>query len=127
LILQALALIALAVAAAKPATRGKAIEGDHVAIVIDTSASMAAQDPVAGKTRIDLAKETAHEIVASLPPGSDALILDAGRDTRIALPPDRDTRRMHDAIDKLRAREVEGDLASALALAVGRLSQLGGK
>lgn len=127
LILQALALIALAIAAAGPATRGKTLEGDHVAIVVDTSASMAAQDPTSGKTRIDLAREIAHDIVRSLPPGSDALILDAGRDTRIALPPDRDTRRMHDAIDKLVAREVEGDLASALALAVSRLSQLGGK
>jgi len=127
LILQALILILLAIAASRPATRGKAVDGDHVAIVIDTSASMSALDPEAQVARIELAKQAAHAIVDSLAPGSDALILDAGRDTRIALPPDRDTRRMHDAVDKMGAREVEGDLAAAVALAVGRIGQQGGK
>jgi hypothetical protein len=36
LILQVLALVALAVALARPSSRGGAIEGDHVAIVVDT-------------------------------------------------------------------------------------------
>lgn len=127
LILQALALIALAVAAARPATLGKALSGDHLAIIIDTSASMSAIDPEANKPRIELAKDAAHELVRSLPPGSDAMILDAGRDTRVALPPDRDTRRMHTAIDGLAARDVEGDLADAIALATNRLKQVGGQ
>ena len=127
LILQALALIALALAASRPATKGKTLTGDHVAIIVDTSASMSAQDPQSGKARIDLAKETAEKLIAGLPPGSDAMILDAGRDTRIALPPDRDTRRMRQVVGKLTARSVEGDLGAAIALAVGRLKQLGGK
>jgi hypothetical protein len=126
LILQLLALALLAVAAARPATLGKALSGDHLAIIVDTSASMSALDAKANKTRIELAKEAAHELVRSLPPGSDAMILDAGRDTRVLLPPDRDTRRMHDAIDKLDARDVEGDLGSAIALATNRLKQVGG-
>ncbi len=126
LILQALALIALAVAAARPATLGKALSGDHLAIIVDTSASMSALDPKADKTRIELAKDAAHELIRSLPPGSDAMILDAGRDTRVLLPPDRDTRRMHEAIDRLRVRDVEGDLASSIALATNRLKQAGG-
>lgn len=126
LILQLLVLALLALAAARPATLGKALDGDHVAIVIDTSASMSAQDG-SGMTRMDLAKRAAHEIVASLPPGSDAMIIDAGRDTRIALPPDRDTRRMRNAIDEIQAREVEGDLGAAISLALGRMEQLAGK
>jgi len=126
LLLQALALILLALAAAGPATRGKTVSGDHVAIVIDTSASMAAQDEESGKRRIDLAKEAAVELVDALPPGSDAMILDAGRDSRVALPPDRDTRRMRAAIDALDARDVEGDLGAAVSLAVSRLQQQGG-
>src|SRR5450432_2397482 len=40
LVLQILALVALAVALARPAMRGGKIQGDHVAIVVDTSASM---------------------------------------------------------------------------------------
>ena len=80
LLLQALVLILLALAAASPATRGKTVTGDHVAIVIDTSASMAAQDAESGKRRIDLAKAAAIELVDALPPGSDAMILDDNRD-----------------------------------------------
>jgi hypothetical protein len=127
LVLQALALIALAVAAARPATRDKTLSGDHIAIVVDTSASMSALDPATGKTRIELAKQAARAMVDGMPPGSDAMILDAGRDTRVALPSDRDVRRMHAAIDGLAARDVEGDLGAALALAVSRLKQLGGR
>src|SRR6185436_3983035 len=48
LILQALALLALGFALARPATRGRAFTGDHVAIVIDTSASMSAAAPGPG-------------------------------------------------------------------------------
>src|SRR5436190_23435370 len=40
LILQILALIALSIALSRPALRGNTIAGDHVAIVVDTSASM---------------------------------------------------------------------------------------
>src|SRR5688572_11468021 len=50
LFLQLLALILLALAATRPSTRGGAIVGDHVAIVVDTSASMGARGPD-GKTR----------------------------------------------------------------------------
>lgn len=126
LLLQALVLVLLALAAASPATRGKTVTGDHVAIVIDTSASMATQDAESGKRRIDLAKAAAIELVDALPPGSDAMILDAGRDARVALPPDRDTRRMRSAIDDIDARDVEGDLGAAVSLAVSRLQQQGG-
>ena len=127
LVLQALALLALAVAASRPATRGTELSGEHVALIIDTSASMSATDPRTGQRRIELAKAAARELVLGLRPGSDAMVLDAGRDARIALPPDRDFRRLRAAIDGLDARDVEGDLGAALALAVSRLKQLGGE
>src|ERR1019366_6002659 len=41
LLLEILALIALAVALARPSARGGTVDGDHVAIVVDASASMA--------------------------------------------------------------------------------------
>src|SRR5262249_40500806 len=76
LLLQALALIALAVALARPATRGRSFAGDHVAIILDTSASMSARaggTDEAPVTRLDLAKRAARDILSSLTPGSDAL------------------------------------------------------
>ncbi len=125
LLLQALAVALLALAAARPASRGRAVSGDHVAIVVDTSASMATVD-AGGVRRIDRAKEAARQVVSSLAPGTDALLLDAGRDAVVALAPDRDTRRMLAAIDRLDARDVEGDLEASLSLAGSRLASVGG-
>ncbi len=126
LILQLLALILLALALAAPATRGGAITGDHVAIIIDTSASMSAKDPD-GKTRLAQAKSSAHDVIRSLGPGADAMIVDAGHNALIASPLDRDPRRLDAAVDSLRARDVEGNLGGALAIASDRLRQLPGQ
>lgn len=129
LVLQALAIAALAVGLSRPATRGRGITGDHVAIVIDTSASMSAASRTRDgeeTTRIELAKAAARDVLASLTPGSDALVLDAGRDAQLASPLDRDFLRVRAAIDRVAARDVEGDLGAALAIAVDRLRLLGG-
>lgn len=126
LILQLLALVLLALALARPATRGGAITGDHVAIVIDTSASMSAKG-AGDKTRLEQAKSSAHDVIRSLGPGTDAMIVDAGRNALIASPLDRDPRRLDAAVDSLRARDVEGNLGRALAIASDRLRKLPGQ
>lgn len=125
LVLQALALIAMALAAARPVTSGAMLASEHVAIVIDTSASMGATRGEG--TRFDEACRIAHELVESLSPGADAMLLDAGRQARIAVTSERDRRRLHDAIDALHVRDVEGDLGAALALSGSRLAQLAGE
>ncbi len=131
LVVQALALAALAVGLARPATRGRGFTGDHVAIILDTSASMSAHAPGLGPrdapvTRLDLAKRAARDMLASLAPGSDALVLEAGREARLLSPLDRDMVRVGAAVDRAVVREVEGDLGQAVALAVDRLRRLGG-
>jgi hypothetical protein len=125
LFLQILGITFLALALSRPATRGRSIAGDHIAIILDTSASMSALD-ASGKTRMDLAKAAAAEAVQALAPGADAMVLEAARDARVASPLDRDTRRLRAAIHEVHAADVEGDLAPAVALAVDRLRQLGG-
>lgn len=124
LLVQALVLLALAFGAARPVTTGQRVTGEHVAIVVDTSASMGAQEGDA--TRLELARRIGHELVDSLAPGSDAMILDAAREPRIAMSPDRDVRRMHAALDALSVHEVEGDLAASVSLASARLGALTG-
>jgi hypothetical protein len=130
LVVEALALAALALALARPATRGQVFAGDHVAIILDASASMTAIAP--GEeggppaTRLDLAKRAAHRILSSLAPGSDALVLEAAREARVLSPLDRDMVRVGAAVDRAAARDVEGDLGPALALAVDRLRSMGG-
>ncbi|WP_437531394.1 VWA domain-containing protein [Sorangium sp. So ce726] len=129
LVLQALALALLALALARPASRGRELTGDHVAIILDTSASMsaAARGPAGeATTRIELAKQLARDLLSGLAPGSNALIVEAGRDARLVAALDRDLVRLKAAIDPIAARDVEGDLGAAVALGIDRLRQLGG-
>ncbi|WP_437590650.1 VWA domain-containing protein [Sorangium sp. So ce1000] len=129
LVLQALALALLALALARPASRGRELTGDHVAIILDASASMsaAARGPTGeATTRIELAKQLAKDLLSGLAPGSDALIVEAGRDARLVAALDRDLVRLKAAIDPIAARDVEGDLGAAVALGIDRLRQLGG-
>lgn len=129
LLLEILALAALAFALARPSTRGGVVDGDHVAIVLDTSASMATRvNGAAGATtRMDQAKRAAQSLVTQLAPGADGIVIEAGRDARVVAPLDRDPRRLQAAIATVAAHEVEGDLTSAVALAADRLRSLGGR
>lgn len=129
LLLEILALAALALALSRPSTRGGAIDGDHVAIVLDTSASMATRvgGPAGPSTRMDAARRAAAGVVSQLAPGADAIVIEAARDARVVAPLDRDPRRLQSAIAAVVAREVEGDLAAAVALAADRLRSLGGR
>jgi uncharacterized membrane protein len=128
LLLQGLALAALAIALARPSSGGRTIEGDHVAIVIDTSASMAARTGRADSTttRIAEAKRAASDILARLGPGADALVIEAAHDARVVAPLDRDIARLQRALDAVTSRDEEGRLAAAVALAADRLRSLGG-
>ncbi len=128
LVVQALALAALALALSRPTTRHRALLGGHVAIVVDTSASMGAHaGGPEGRRRIDGAKQAALDALTALAPGADAMVIAAGREARIVAPLDRDVKRLQDAVEGLEADDVEGDLGAALALANDRLRQLGGE
>jgi hypothetical protein len=127
LLLEVLALAALALALARPTARG-AVDGDHVAVVIDTSASMGTRvgGTVGTTTRLEDAKRAADGVLSQLAPGADAIVIEAGREAHVVAPLDRDPRRLQAAIAGLTVREVEGDLASAVALAADRLRSLPG-
>lgn len=102
--------------------------GDHIAIIIDASASMSAENVLDDKPakRIDIARRVAKDILSAMAPGSDAMLLEAGREARVVTPLDRDVVRLKTALDTVHAYDVEGDLGAAVALAVDRLKQLGG-
>ncbi len=119
LVLQLLALLGLALAFAEPALRGRGASGRAVGIVVDTSASMGARE--GDVTRIELAKRAAHDAVDRLPPGGTAFLVEAGREPKFTLAKETDTRRLHQAIDRVAVTEEEGDLAGALAIAADRL------
>jgi hypothetical protein len=120
LVLEALALTALALAVARPLTRGGRIDAGHVALVIDASASMSAVDG-GGRSRLALAQAAARAAVKRLGPGADALVIEAGRDPRVLAPWEHDAHRLEAAIDRVTGGDVEGDLGRALALASDHL------
>ncbi len=128
LLLQALALALLALALARPTTLGGGAAHARVALVVDVSASMgapgSADDP--GSTALDRARSLALELVRGLPPGSEAMVVEAGRRARVTAPLDRDRRRVEGALASLAVLEVEGELEGAIALGVERLRGLEG-
>ncbi len=120
LVLELLALSLLALSMARPATRGGHIAGDHVAIVVDTSASMAALEPD-GRSRLAHARDAASAVIRALGPGAEAVIIDAGRDARVVSPMDSDRRRLEASLAKLEASDAEGRMSQAIATASTQL------
>jgi hypothetical protein len=120
LALELLALTLLALSLARPATRGGHIAGDHVAIVVDTSASMAALEPD-GRSRLAHARDAASTVIRALGPGAEAVIIDAGRDARVVSAMDSDRRRLEASLAKLEASDAEGRMTQAIATASTQL------
>src|SRR5688572_32076880 len=85
LILEALAVALLALAFARPVVRGGQIDSLHLAIIIDTSASMGALE-ADGRPRIAFARDAARMLSRQLAPGADALVIEAGREARVVSP-----------------------------------------
>jgi len=130
LLLQILALLALTAALTRPALRGGRIDGDHVAIIIDTSASMGTLARGAdGKdtTRMAEALTAANDVLDALAPGADAIVIESSREPKVVSPLDRDVRKLKGALAQVAVRDVEGDLGIAVALGADRLRAVGGK
>src|SRR3954463_10910102 len=120
LLLELLALCLLALSLARPASRGGHIEGEHVALVLDTSASMAAIEPD-GRSRLAHARDAASAVIAALAPGAQAVIVEAGRDAHVVSPMDSDHRRLEASLAKLEASDAEGRMTQAIAPASSQL------
>ena len=120
LLLELLALCLLGLALARPASRGGQIPGAHVAIVLDTSASMATVEPD-GRSRMAHARDAASSVIAALSPGAQAVIIEAGRDAHVVSPMDSDRRRLEASLAKLEASDAEGRMTQAIAAASSQL------
>jgi hypothetical protein len=120
LVLELSALSLLAVALSRPASRAGHLAGDHLAIVVDTSASMAALEPD-GRTRLAHARDAALAVIRGLSPGAQAVIIDAGRDAHLVSAMDSDQRRLEASLEKLEASDAEGRMTQAIATASTQL------
>ena len=115
LLLQLLFLIALIVALARPFSWTTVAAGDHLILVIDSSASMAAAD--VEPNRLRAATDQARRLAAALPDSVPVTLIAAGDEARVLLSGTRDRGRLSQALDELRAGTGGADMATALELA----------
>jgi hypothetical protein len=128
LLLELLALALLVVALARPTLSGGRVDSEHIALVLDVSASMQAETQSAGpgETRFVAAQATARRVLNALPAGADVLLIEAGSEPRVVGPADRDLSRVRSRLSALTALGVEGHLDRAIALASEQLAQRAG-
>lgn len=98
-------------------------QGDlrHVVLVIDRSASMAAEDD-AGRTRLDDALAQVRTRLAGLPSGATVAVMAYDHRPEILLPRSMDRREIERALGRIAVRPIEGDAAKAMRLALSLAS-----
>ena len=116
LLLQLLAIALAALALARPVGGRVEEEGAIVAVVVDASASMAADDE--GSSRIERARDFAAELAAGLRAGSRVVLVEAGPVANVVLAPTTDPLRIRQAARELAIRGPRADLEGGVALAL---------
>jgi hypothetical protein len=127
LLLEALAVIVLACALARPTLASEGIDGDVLAIVVDTSASMGTRVGQGPERRIDRAREAAARAIAASRPGTATFVVEDAGTPRLLGAPEKSRERTTKSLALLAVHDVAGDLPSAVALAADRLRSLPGK
>jgi hypothetical protein len=115
LLLQLLILAALIFALARPATPVQGLSSKAVILVLDTSASMSAED--VQPTRFEAAKEQARQIIDGLQNDAAITIIAAGEQPILKLQNSLDRRQALLTVSELRAAATGSDLGAALQLA----------
>src|SRR3989475_622122 len=115
LILQILALLALAIALARPAATVMGEGARKVVVVLDTSASMKAHD--VGPSRFDVARAEAVQLVRRLGEGAEVMIIETGVQPKVAAALGRDRQRALTALGQAQARDLPTRLGEAIRTA----------
>jgi hypothetical protein len=109
------ALLAVAVALARPAVEVPVALGDHTILIVDAAGSMLADE--GGVSRAELARREATELTAGLAPGQEVSVIEAGPRARIVLAGSTDAREVARALSRIAPRQAPSDLADAFTLA----------
>ncbi len=120
LILQILFLMALILALARPFSWTTSVTGDHLILIIDTSASMAATDLT--PTRLQAARDQAWRLVTDAPTDVPVTLIAAGDEVHVALSASDDRGRIQRALDDITLSHGGSDMESALAMAAALAS-----
>jgi Ca-activated chloride channel homolog len=116
LLLELLAVAALAVALAGPRVNRPGLSGTgDTILVLDATASMQARE--GGRSRFDLARARALELLAGLRRGTRAALVLAERAPRLVVPFTADRVLLRRALDAATASDEAGDMAPSLGFA----------
>lgn len=111
-----IAFLVLAIfALVRPAIKVLASGGQNVAIVLDTSASMAATD--VSPSRFERARAEANRLVNALSSGDSATVIAAGAQTRVLAAPTSNKIALKRALAGAATRDTTGNLREAIVLA----------
>lgn len=110
-----LAILAGALALARPTVAAPAALGDHTIVLLDTSASMQADED--GPSRLELARRAARELVGRMGPGQVVSVIEAGPRARVVLASSGDGDAAGRALAGISPTGGSGDLADAFTLA----------
>ncbi|MBI4840625.1 MAG: BatA domain-containing protein, partial [candidate division NC10 bacterium] len=123
LLLQILALLALAIALARPVRTVLTTGYERNVLILDVSASMQARD-LPG-SRFTAAKHAALAELERLRPGQQAMVIVSGHEPRVLVPFTEEQRVLRQAIQALEPLDVEGELSGAFRLAQANLQPAG--
>ncbi len=115
LLIQLLLALLLVLAAVRPFTTAVSDLAANVVLIVDTSASMGTVDR--SGERMALARAAAHRVVDRLPEGGRVTVVAADDTAHVLVSETDDRSAAHDAIGRLEASQLPGDLSDAFALA----------
>jgi hypothetical protein len=116
LLLQLAALTGLVFAIARPLITVEGLANGNTVIIIDATASMNARDED-GDSRLNRAKQIAHELVGGMSGDDRAAIIESSGRVTVRSSFTTDRAALHSAIDDVVETDTSGDLADALRLA----------
>ena len=115
LLLQLLLVLLLVVAAARPFLEEEARVASNLVLIVDTSASMAADE--GGQPRLQLARAAARGVMEELPEGGRVTIVAAADTAEVVAAETDDLAAASAALDAIEPTQLPGDLTDAFALA----------
>jgi hypothetical protein len=114
LLVQLLIAAIVVVAAARPFTAAESDLAANVVLIVDTSASMATRTD--GEDRMELARARARDVVERLPEGGRVTVVAASDTATVMVSETDDADAALEAIARISATQLEGDLTDAFAL-----------
>jgi hypothetical protein len=125
LFLQILFMIAVVFALVRPYVTSEGINSDHLVIIVDTSATMAAEEE--NGTRFKLAKDKAMEIVHSLNDEQAVTVIEAGNIAELLTVKETDYGNAKKLLEELSLSYEEADMKESIKLAQSMLQSESGE